>query len=151
MGTSSKPLHILIDQSLYDANELGWMSLRDQGHTIDIISIPVPDIYLAPHAMRMTPDMLLQLPTAFTLAMKGARELRYGPTMKGASTWKNKNAQGKKTRTRKNSTVKVESTVGGEHPPTTQDSGVGGSTVDPVSDPTDVERPEEPTPIGRPA
>lgn len=138
-----------MDHTLFSTNQEQWVTLIQQGHCIDIIDehgevtsppiaieqslIPkgVPDLYLAPYAMRMTPDMLTQLPTAFTLAIRGARDLRYGPTIKkGDPKWKGaKGAQGKKTRTRKNSAVKAEDTVGGEPLTASTSEGVGGAVV----------------------
>ena len=137
MGTTSKPLHIAVEQSVYAANELGWLSLREQGHTIEVISTPPPDLYLAPYAMRLTPDMLLQLPTAFTLAMKGARALRHGP--KGEITKRGTHAQEKKPRQRKHTTLKVKATPTGELPIETTDTGTGGATVSPVGTPPNYE------------
>ena len=159
MGISSKPLAIMIDRSVYDANELGWLSLQEQGHQISVLLQPLGDIVLAPYAMRMTGDMLVQLPSAFTLAVKGARELRYGSTTKGSTTWKGaKGAHDQKARARKNSTVKAQavsratSLQGAGEPPTPPaHQGTGGIAVSPVSDTTHVTRPEEPTPIGRTA
>lgn len=122
MGATSKPLTIVIDRSVYDANELGWMSLQEQGHQISVLLQPLGDIVLAPYAMRMTGDMLIQLPAAFTLAVKGARELRYSPTTKGGTTWKGKHAQAKKPRQGRDTKVKAQALDGAV---TTE--GIGGS------------------------
>ena len=93
--------------------------MTEQGHIIQILLQSTPDLYLAPYAMRMTGDMLQQLPAALDLAIKGARELRYGPTSKETSSWKGakKNAQAKGARKRKNTTKQVEAVDTGEPPP----------------------------------
>lgn len=100
MGKSSKPLTIFVDASLYEVYKDGWIALSDQGYTIRLIEGELPDLYLAPYAMRMTADMLTQLPMAFTLAVKGARALRYAPhgvtIKKGTSNAKAKGAPKRK-------------------------------------------------------
>lgn len=141
LGKTSKPLTIHIDATLYTGNELSWDALRDQGHDIGIIKDNIPDLYLAPYAMRMTPDMLLQLPSAFTLAMAGARALRYGPTAKDTGAWKGakKSAKGKGTHKRKNTKVKIEASNTGEPTAQGEDQGTGGGTVIPTGKTTNHE------------
>jgi hypothetical protein len=134
LGKSSKPLTIHIDKSLYDANELVWIGLREQGHDIVVVDGGLPDLYLAPYAHRMTADMLLQLPSSFTLAVTGARALRYAPTAKDPTAWKGaKGAKAKGTRTRKNSTIKTETINNGEPPTQAENKGTGGAAVSPAS------------------
>ena len=94
MGKSSKPLRIQLDKPLYESNITHWVELAAQGYTIEVLDGDPPDLYLASYAMRLTSDMLNQLPSAFDLAVKGARALRYTPIAKHAGAWKG----GKKTR-----------------------------------------------------
>lgn len=140
MGQTQKPLHIVIDKSLYDINEEQWVSLRAQGHTIEIITGIIPDLYLAKHAMRMTVDMLLQLPSSFTLAIAGARALRYPPTAKDTAAWKGgKGAKGKGSYRRKDTAIKVEVINPREPPTQAENQGTGGSAVSPTSTATNNE------------
>ena len=114
MGKSSKPLCIIIDETLYQADIEYWTTLRKQG--FEIIrddTREIVDIYLAPRAMRMTADMMKAMPSAVSLAIKGARELRYAPHGTGAVKGKPKGAKDKKPRKGKNSAIKVEAGDGG--------------------------------------
>lgn len=122
----------MVSEDLYEVYKTKWDELQAQGYSILLDSPTYPDLYLAPYAMRMTGDMLIQLPAALDLAIKGARELRYGPTGKDSSNWKGakKHAQTKGTRKRKNTKVKVEAVDTGEPPPTqTAPTGVGSATT----------------------
>lgn len=114
MGKSSKPLNIHVDTTLYEAHQAHWDTLTTQGYIITVISGERPDLYLAPYAMRMTADMLTQLPSTFKLAVAGARELRYAPKVAGASWKGGKGAKVKKARARKNSAVATETPSIGE-------------------------------------
>lgn len=119
MGKSSKPLHIVIHQSLYDAAPEHWETLLAQGFTIEKLDGTEPDLILAPYAMRMTADMVQQLPTAFELAVKGARALRYAPVSTDSATWKKgkpKRASNTKRSKRKDTTQQTEAAPGGESP-----------------------------------
>lgn len=111
MGTTPKPLHIQVHPSIVLADPDLWVILEQQGHHIQQLPLEdEPDILLAPYAMRMTGDMLKELPKAFELAVKGARALRYGPT--GSGDWKKGKAKGgvqnKGKAKRKNSKVKAQ-------------------------------------------
>ena len=134
MGQTQKPLHIVLDKSLYDISEEQWVSMRAQGHTIEVITGVIPDLYIAQHAMRLTANMLQQLPSAFALAMAGARALRYAPVAKDPAAWKGgkKNAQNKGTPKRKNIKVKAKVTNIGEPTAQAKDSGTGGGAVSTV-------------------
>ena len=146
MGLSSKPLTIHISYDLYASHQLKWDILREQGFDIQVCGEQVIDIYLAPYAMRMTVDMLTQLPAALDLAIKGARALRYAPhgvTIKKGSP----SAKGTKAPTKRKSTKQAEVVAGGEPPVeslrlltsgTTQ--GVGDTAAVPVSEATHDER-----------
>lgn len=106
MGNTSKPLFIQLSADVYMANQPMWDELRAQGHRLQQLSYEdeTPDMVLAPYAMRMTADMLVALPAALTLAIKGARALRYAPA--GVTIGKGKgNVKAKKPRARKNSKV----------------------------------------------
>lgn len=128
MGRTSKPLHIQLADVLYQANKIQWDEMTEQGHTIEIIPEPAPDIYLAPYAMRMTADMLAQLPTAISLAVKGARALRYAP--KVTTEWKGKaSGKNKKARTRKNAAKQVEVVDRAESSNETEDTRVGSEHI----------------------
>ena len=115
MGKTSKPLTIQVAQELLESHKELLSRLLEQGFNIATLPTePVVDIILAPNAMRMTSDMLTQMPAALDLAIKGARTLRYGPT--GVLTKKKgvKNVQNKTTRSRKNSAIKTEITDGAQ-------------------------------------
>lgn len=131
MGKSSKPLHIQLDKTLYEANITHWVELAAQGYTIEVMDGTPPDLYLGFYAMRMTGDMLKQLPSAFDLAVKGARALRYAPVAKDEGAWKGakKSAKGKGTHTRKNSKVKVEAADSRESVTEAKDTGTGEPAV----------------------
>ncbi len=147
MGLSSKPLTIIIDETLYQANVEYWTTLMNQGFIITREDKrEIVDLILAPYAMRFTADMLTQLPAALDLAIKGARALRYAPhgvtIKKGVS-----NAKASKPRKGKHAAIKTEAVTGGEPPVeslrpltpgTTQ--GVGGTTAVPASETTHDER-----------
>ena len=143
MGLSSKPLHIQVDRSLYQANEPLWLKLLEQGFIIQTIEIDGhPDIYLSPHAMRMTVDMLKQLPSALDLAITGARILRYGPTAKDPTAWKGakkSHVKAKSPRPRKNSKIKTEAPIGGEHDASQDHQRDGGEVEVPVVETTNRE------------
>lgn len=113
MGKSSKPLNIHLDKSLYDTDKLAWDALAEQGFVLTIVEGEVVDIYFAPHAMRMTSHMLMNMPSARDLAIKGARALRYAPHGTTPTKGKAKNAQAKKPRARKDSTKQVEASTRG--------------------------------------
>ena len=147
MGKSSRPLAIHVTHSLYSiASEL-MDNFVAQGYTIVIIPEGTePDLFLAPYAMRMTTDMLTAMPSALSLAIKGARELRYAPHGTGAVKGKPKVAKDKKPRKGKNSTLKVKAGDGGtpgdaqvHSAPTREDQGVGGTTINEVSHTTNNE------------
>lgn len=116
MGTTSKPLHIQISKDLYDANMEQWTEMSSQGHVIEVLGGTAPDIYLAPYAMRMTGNMLTNLPTALELAIKGARALRYSPA---SPEWKKgkSSAKGKSKGKRKHTTRQAETDDRGEPSP----------------------------------
>ena len=160
MGLSSKPLYIQVELSLFNSNIEKWVGFINQGHFIEVIneygessSPPIaidqvvmphgkPDIYLAPHAMRMTADMLKQLPSALDLAITGARTLRYGPTTKDPTAWKGakkKNVKAAKPRKGKHSTVKAEAPIGGEHDASHDHQRDGGEVKVPVVETTNRE------------
>ena len=141
MGQTQKPLHIVLDKSLYDISEEQWVSMRAQGHTIEVITGVIPDLYIAQHAMRLTANMLQQLPSAFALAMAGARALRYAPVAKDPTAWKGgkKNAKAKGTHKRTHATKQTKATDTGEPPATTEDQGTGGTAVSTVSETTNDE------------
>ena len=113
MGKSSKPLNIHLDTSLFDAHRDYWLTLQEQGFVLTIVDGKEIDMYIAPHAMRITADMITALPSTITLAIKGARELRYAPHGKGAEKGKPKVAKDKKPRKGKNSTKQAKSPVTG--------------------------------------
>jgi hypothetical protein len=131
MGTSSKPLHFLVHPSI--AGYERFALLESQGHRVDFLNDSGADLILAPNAMRMTTDILDNLPQALDLAIKGARLLKHGP----AGTWK-KGAKGgvqnKAKVKRAKSKVKVKDD--GSHEPT--DAGragqVAGSHVESTSE-----------------
>ena len=129
MGKSSKPLTIMLSEDLYESHRTKWDELESQGYTILMDSPDYPDIYLAPYAMRMTADMLTQLPAALDLAIKGARALRYPP--KGATEWKGaKGVKAKVTRKRANAEIQAEAVTDGESILATTDQGTSGSVGD---------------------
>ena len=142
MGLSSKPLTIHISHDLYASHQLKWDTLREQGFDIQVCGEQVIDLYLAPYAMRLTVDMLTQLPAALDLAIKGARALRYAPhgvTIKKGSP----SAKGTKALTKRKSTKQAQAIAGGEPPVeslrpltpgTTQ--GVGDTAAVPISNTT---------------
>lgn len=139
MGKTSKPLTITVDKSLYDCDLEAWNKMEEQGFTIVTIQEKLPDLYIAPYAMRMTRDMMTNLPTALDLAIKGARALRYAPhgaMLKEGS----KHVKAKKPRARKNSKVTVEDGADRNSQVEGQDTGVGGDTISTVSDTTNNER-----------
>lgn len=127
MGITSKPLHLQIHHSLYHAQQAQWDAMTAQGHTIEVLEGDGPDIYLAPYAMRMTTDILVQLPTALYLMIKGARALRHSPHSKDTEGWKKgkTHAKGTKARTRQDATKQVTSTSGTEPLVKTEDTGTG--------------------------
>lgn len=129
MGKSSKPLHIQVEPSLLDSHKELFDGLDGQGFIITSSQYEAdetPDIYLAPYAMRMTSDMLTQMPSALDLAIKGARTLRYGPAGTLTKSKKGvKGAQNKTTRSRKNGTLKVEVVDGAQ-----QTLGITGTGLD---------------------
>lgn len=110
MGATNKPLHIYIDNTIYECNKEAWDALAAQAHTITIISGELPDIYLAPYAQRMTADMLLAMPAALQLAIKGARALRYAPHGKPPVKGKTKSATKAKPHKGCNAQVKAQTT-----------------------------------------
>ena len=126
VGKSSKPLIIQIDKSLHDATPDQWGIFIEQGYDIQIIDDNIPDLYLAPYAMRMTSDMLQQLPAALKLAIQGARTLRYAPH--GVVIGKGKKGV-KTTKPHKgrNTTVKVEAPLARQLRLDTGESPVAGS------------------------
>lgn len=130
MGSTSKPVHIQLNKELHDANPTYWQTLAEQGHTIEVLVATPPDIYIAPYAMRLTADMLAQLPKGFELAIKGARALRYSPEGKDAEGWKKggKGVQGKVKGKRKNTTKSAQAPDDGQLTVDGQSEGVGEST-----------------------
>jgi hypothetical protein len=119
MGTSSKPLHFLVHPSI--AGYERFALLESQGHKVDFLNDRGADLILAPNAMRMTTDILDNLPQALDLAIKGARLLKHGP----AGTWKKGvkgGVQNKKASKRKNTKIKAQ--TDGSHEPT--DAGRAG-------------------------
>ena len=139
MGKSSKPLVIHIAKELYDTNTEQWNILRDQGFDIQIIGEHIIDLYFAPYAMRMTSDMMINLPTAIDLAIKGARALRYAPhgTMLKEGS---KHVKAKKPCKGKNSAITVEVGIDRDSQIEGQDTGIGGSSINTISAATNNER-----------
>ena len=82
MGKTSKPLWILVDPSLLEWEEV--QALKQQGHTIYIppTDHTAPDIILGPICWRMDETLRTYLP----LAIKEARQRRYGGTQGGTSS-----------------------------------------------------------------
>lgn len=140
MGKSSKPLIIQIDKSLHDATPEQWGLFIEQGYGITVLDGEPPDLILAPYAMRMTADMLLQLPAALRLAIQGARALRYAPH--GVVIGKGKKGvKTTKPRKRKNATKQTETVIpgqlrldAGEPPAQGSDQGDAGSSVHTTSE-----------------
>lgn len=115
MGVS-KPLHIQIAKELYESQRGQWDALAEQGHQIQVV-IDTPDLYLAPYAMRLTADMLVQLPKGVEVMIKGARALRYSPHGKDSEGWKKGGKKGVQTKgkgTRKNAKVKAQAVDDGQ-------------------------------------
>lgn len=130
MGKTSKPLHIQVAEVLYNADPTKWATLAEQGHIIEVIEQcmegPMPNILAAPYAMRLTSDMLAQLPSAFDLAIKGARALIYAPKAKEATAWKGKkDAKGTKARQRGHTKKQAEVVDTGEPTATPAGHGTG--------------------------
>lgn len=125
MGKTPKPLHMQVAASLVNTHGSVWEKLQEQGHTVETLAEPGPDLIIGPYAMRVTSDMLDELPTTLDLLIKGARALRYAPHAKEKGAWnKGKpNAKAKKAHKGKNTTKQVEAASTGE--PTTQEV-VGG-------------------------
>lgn len=99
MGRTPKPLHIQVAATLYQTHQVLWDTLSSQGHTIEVLPEPGPDLVIGPYAMRLTSDTLDTLPGALDILIKGARALRYGPHAKEKGDWKRSklNATPKKT------------------------------------------------------
>lgn len=149
MGKTSKPTHIQMSESLYECNKEQWEEMRAQGHSIEIIERcmegPMPDLLIAPFAMRMTTDMLQQLPAALRLAIQGARALRYAPhgvTLKKGT----KGVKTTKPHKGRNAKVKTEaplpgqlSFVTGESTAQGSDHGDAGGSLHTVSNTTNDE------------
>ncbi len=148
MGKSQKPLCIVVDESLYQVNVEYWITLAAQG--FDIIrddKRAIVDLHLAPHAMRMTADMMATMPSAIKLAIAGSRALRYAPHGAGAVKGKPKVAKDKKPRKGAHSTITTTVVDGGTsgvittHLTTTEQiERAGGTTSYTVSETTDNER-----------
>lgn len=137
MGKTSKPLYIQISADIYKTAEQMWADLTTQGHTVQILQYEeyIPDIILAPNAMRMTPAMLVEMPSALKLAIEGSRLLRYAPHGKGVEKGKPKVAKGKKPHKGKYAEVKTEAIDSpapdsgtGEQTPTHENRGVDITT-----------------------
>ena len=135
MGKSSKPLIIHIPKELHDATPEQWGIFIEQGYDIVVLEGDLPDLYLAPYAMRMTADMLQQLPAALRLAIQGARALRYAPH--GVTLGKGKKGvKTTKPRSRKNPAKQAEAPLpgqlrldAGEPPAQGSDQGDAGSSI----------------------
>ena len=147
MGKTSKALHIVLDQSLYDAIKDEWVALQEQGHNIEVVTGTIPDLYIAPFACRMTADMLTAMPSALKLAITGARNLRYAPHGTGAVKGKSKGVQNKATRKRKDDSQSTQTVIDGasgaitgNSTTTEQVERVGGSTNYTASETTNDER-----------
>lgn len=147
MGKSSKPLNIHLDKSLYDTDKLAWDALAEQGFVLTIVEGEVVDIYFAPHAMRMTSHMLMNMPSARDLAIKGARALRYAPHGTTPTKGKTKGATKAKPHKGRNAKVKAEvvdtptaTSSTGEPAVTTEDSRTGRGTLNTLSGTADNER-----------
>lgn len=69
---------------------------------------------MAPYAMRMTADMLTNMPAALKLAIAGARALRYAPHGTTPTKGKTKSAQAKKPNKRKHTEEQTKTIVAGE-------------------------------------
>jgi hypothetical protein len=109
MGNTSKPLYIQVSADIYKTSEQMWAELTEQGHTIQVLQYEssTPDIILAPNAMRMTSDMLVSMPAALGLVIKGARALRYAPHGKPPTKGK-ASAKGKKPHKGRGTQIKTE-------------------------------------------
>ena len=74
MGKTSKPLYLIVDDSLL-AHDAVFSDLRSHGHRVDALSsatgedLAACDLILSPKAWRMLPGLLKYLPAA----LKGAR------------------------------------------------------------------------------
>lgn len=134
MGSTPKPLHIQISKELYETQREQWDTLVQQGHVIQVVLEPIPDLYLAPYAMRVTADMLTQLPKGVELLIKGARALRYGPHGKDPEGWKKggKRVSNTTKGKRKNSKKQTETTDDAQ--PATPD-GTGRPTTESTDGP----------------
>jgi hypothetical protein len=126
MGNTIKPLFFQVSPDIYNADEQMWIDLMQRGHSVQILQYEehTPDLILAPYAMRMTSDMLKNMPTALLLAIKGARALRYAPQgaePKGKKSAKTKASPHKKSATKacKSSASREQSATGVSELPTT--------------------------------
>lgn len=138
MGKTSKPVLLLVDQAILDADPEKWKELMDQGHQIEVLKVEGPPIVVAPYAMRMTVAMMKDLPKAIDLLIKGARALQHSP--QGGAEWmkgKPKRVANTNKGKRKNSKVKVEDSDGASSAASTGTGRVEGSVqreeVQPVS------------------
>ena len=109
-----------VDPTVYVAAKERFTQLEEQGHTITLMDPATqPDMILAPHAYRLTPDMVLQMPVqSLELVIKSVRDLKYNSKHEGETEWKTGKAkhgvQNKKARKGKNTAKQAEAADGAE-------------------------------------